>query len=172
MPLSFPPYQILVATTMDELSACDAVRGSRFLESDGYLTEFDLKDRCATTHLLCLQGKIPVATLRIRFLFGTLIAWERLSVVKDANPRIIFYIIKAARQYCEAKGMSKVLGSVSNPKLKSFWQRQGATFTGELAKEIGGTMYEPMELALSPLPCPAENLLEQMDEDCFLQRTS
>jgi len=172
--LTFPEVEIRIATTIDDRLACDAIRGSRFLIEDSYQVEFDLRDMCACTHLLGTDPRYqePVATMRLRFLHSTYIAWERLTVASNANPRVLFRMVAAARGYSEAKGMALVLGCVSDRRLQRFWERQGASLKPYPSKKIGVSGdYHAMELPLDPLPPPSIEHLDALTEDDFLTGT-
>ena len=80
---------------------------ARFLLADPYGVEFDGKDLAATTHLLARNPdtKDPLATMRIRFLYGTLVAWERLAVAANGPPRLLFSMVNAARRYSQASAV-------------------------------------------------------------------
>ncbi|HBM13420.1 MAG TPA: hypothetical protein DD390_12055 [Rhodospirillaceae bacterium] len=166
-----PEAIIKVSTSMDDMLAGDAIRGARFLLADPYGVEFDGKDLAATTHLLARNPdtKDPLATMRIRFLYGTLVAWERLAVAANGPPRLLFSMVNAARRYSQAKGMTRVVGRVCDDRLQQFWTRQGATFPEQGSKLFGGKVYLTMHLPLTPAAPPPDEDIDVLEEEWYLR---
>ena len=124
---------IKVASTIEDLIACQRIRSACFMSGDEpepYSEQFDGNDFSAATHLLACRNGAPVGSMRIRILNGgegTEATWEKLSVLPSERGAlaILNSIAQAAVQYSVFKGITTIRGLVRDPRiiidLRPYW---------------------------------------------------
>lgn len=166
-------YQLKLAVTLDDLMLAVRARSSRFIaRGEPFAEEFDGNDFSGASHLLLYRRaggrETLVATMRVRFLHATTVAWERVCVLPSADARALPHLINGARRYCENKGMTRAIGVVANERFQAFLMKKGARMLDEVeALTYGGVAYAPMEIPLAPNASPPGNI-EEIAETDFL----
>ena len=125
-----------VARTMDDLLACQVVRGIVYIgeQLSPYADEFDGNDFSAQ-HILARVGDEPAGAMRIRY-FGDFAKPERLAVLQPFRSRrygekgVAFALASYAFDICSRKGFTQFYGHAQT-RLVNFWSRFG--------------MFKPME---------------------------
>jgi predicted GNAT family N-acyltransferase len=169
LPRGTKGLSVKVATTLDEIRTAILIRSSIFIaRGEPWFEEFDGNDFAACSHLILYQDRDAVATMRVRFIFGTECAWERVAVRPFSDPRSIHALINAARMYCQNKGMTRAIGAVENERFQKFLLKKGARILDEPPLEFGDAPYAVMDIPLSAAARPNGNL-EIVPEWRFLE---
>jgi hypothetical protein len=141
-----------VASSMDDLFHVTRVRGAAFLSrGEPYDEEFDGLDLHFCCHLLALLPRdVPIATMRLRWIGGGDMVWERLAITPSVRGsiRLLFDLTDLARKVTKEKGCTTVIGYVADRSLMKFWQRRGAVFQDEY-ETYNGTLYQKMTIDLT-----------------------
>jgi len=117
---------ITVARDFNDLLRVASIRGAVYIgeQECPYDEEFDGNDFTAT-HLLGYVGDEPAGCIRIRH-FADFAKVERLAVRKEFRHTVVsFQLVRAAIEYCRAKGYRRIYGHAQKRLLK-FWSRFGA----------------------------------------------
>jgi hypothetical protein len=173
---------IKVASTIEDLIACQRIRSACFMSGDEpepYSEQFDGNDFSAATHLLACRNGAPVGSMRIRILNGgegTEATWEKLSVLPSERGAlaILNSIAQAAVQYSVFKGITTIRGLVRDPRIMKFWKRTvNGVITNEPPVVYEGREYRHILIDLRPYWTPCERLtLEKIEHEIFAKHLS
>lgn len=123
--------KVIVAQTLDDLMKVMVIRGIVFMgeQKHPYNTEFDANELVNRTHLLALQDKEPVGTMRI-MKDGKEAKFERLAVLPDYRGKgTAEDIMQAALDYCQEEKVERVF-LFCKPELVKYWKDRGFTKVG------------------------------------------
>ncbi|WP_085908732.1 hypothetical protein [Kiloniella majae] len=141
--------KITIVETMNEWIQCQQIRSTAFLPTESYHEEFDNRDFELVTHLLGLNGKTPIACMRLRYFSSETIHWGRLALMPNLMSKhrlkTLHAITNFAAFYSENMGFKRIIGEVSDERLIKFWKKRGFNLTGEAPKIFGGREYWPFE---------------------------
>ena len=117
---------VTVAHELNDFMRVASIRSAVYIGEQAcpYEEEFDGNDFTAV-HLLGYVGNEPAGCIRIRH-FANFAKIERLAVRKEfRNSRLSFMLVKAAIEFCRAKGYRRAYGHAQR-RLLHFWSRFGA----------------------------------------------
>ena len=116
---------VSVAHNMEDMMKAVAVRAAVYMSEQNcpYAEEFDGNDFSAT-HILCLVGEEPAATMRIRY-FAGFAKPERIAVRPEFRKSgVAAKMITYGMDLCRQKGYMRLYGHAQK-RLVPFWERLG-----------------------------------------------
>ena len=118
--------KVVVAQTLDDLMKVMVIRGIVFMgeQKHRYQMEFDANELVNRTHLLAMDEKEPVGTMRI-MKDGKEAKFERLAVLPEYRGKgTAEDIIQAGLDYCNSENVERVY-LFCKPALVSYWKGRG-----------------------------------------------
>jgi predicted GNAT family N-acyltransferase len=141
-----PKTTTRVSRTIEDILKVFSIRAATYMNEQAcpYDEEFDGNDFCAAHILGEINGE-PAGCIRIRF-FGDFVKIERLAVRPEfRSSTLAFRLVRAAFDYCRAKGFRKAYGH-SRHDLVKFWARFGFhEIPGRPTFEFSDVTYVEME---------------------------
>ena len=146
---------VTVAHDINDLMRISSIRSAVYIgeQECPYEEEFNGND-FAAAHLLGYVGNQPAGCIRVRH-FADFAKIERLAVRKEfRNSRLSFVLVKAAIEFCRAKGYRRAYGHAQR-RLVPFWSRFGAVpLEGRKEFVFSDFDYVEVMVELEPHPDP------------------
>jgi predicted GNAT family N-acyltransferase len=146
---------VTVAHDMNDMMRISSIRSAVYIgeQECPYEEEFDGND-FAAAHLLGYVGDQPAGCIRIRH-FADFAKIERLAVRREfRNTRLSFVLVKAAIEFCRAKGYRRAYGHAQR-RLVPFWSRFGGVpLPGREGFVFSDFDYVEVMVELEPHPDP------------------